>query len=92
MTPLEERVAVLERTVALLVVELVAAKRAPTGDAAGEDGMPRRWLRLSEAVAETGYSATGLRSLVRRGKALGRYRGPHLMVAVDTVPARKVAG
>jgi hypothetical protein len=86
---LENRVAILERTVALLVAAL---KPAASIDDGGEDGAPRRWLRLSEAVAETGYSANGLRGLVRRGKALGRYRGPHLMVAVDTVPARKVAG
>jgi hypothetical protein len=82
---LEARVAALERIVAQL---LGAADQ--TADAAGEDGSPRRWLPLAEAAQVTGYSPNGLRGLVRRGKALGRYRGPHLMVAVDTVPARRV--
>jgi hypothetical protein len=87
MTELEQRVAVLERTVALLVAAL---KQAPADPTQGEDGVPRRWLPLLEAATATGYSPTGLRGLVKRGKARGRYRGPHLMVDVDTVPARKV--
>jgi hypothetical protein len=83
---LEERVAALER----IVVRLLAGGAQPA-DAAAEDGSPRRWLPLAEAAQVTGYSPNGLRGLVKRGKARGRYRGPHLTVAVDTVP-HKVAG
>jgi hypothetical protein len=86
MTELERRVAVLERTVA----QLLAALKQPAPTDQGEDGAPRRWLPLLEAAQQTGYSSKWLRTLVKRGKALGRYRGPHLMVAVDTVPAREV--
>ena len=80
-----ERIAVLDRT----VEALVAAFKQPAADQ-GEDGAPRRWLLLREAAEQTGYSSKWLRTLVKLGKALGRYRGPHLMVAVDTVPAREV--
>jgi hypothetical protein len=87
MTELEQRVAVLERTVALLV----AALKQPSPTDQGEDGAPRRWLLLREAAEQTGYSSKWLRELIRRGVVQGRYRGPHLTVAVDTVP-RKVGG
>jgi hypothetical protein len=81
-----ERIAMLER----VVEQLVAALKQPSPTDQGEDGEPRRWLPLLEAAQQTGYSSKWLRTLVKRGKALGRYRGPHLTVAVDTVPARKV--
>jgi hypothetical protein len=81
-----ERIAVLERTVALLL----AALKQPAPTDQGEDGAPRRWLLLREAAEQTGYSSKWLRELIRRGVVQGRYRGPHLTVAVDTVPARKV--
>jgi hypothetical protein len=84
---LEARIAVLERTVEALVAALKQPAVDPTQ---GEDGVPRRWLPLRDAAQQTGYSSKWLRTLVKRGKAQGRYRGPHLMVAVDTVPAREV--
>ena len=70
------------------LVAALAAKPAPTDQ--GEDGAPRRWLLLKEAARETGYSQNGLRGLVKRGVARARYRGPHMLIAVDTVPARKL--
>lgn len=81
-----QRIAVLERT----VEALLAALKQPAPTDQGEDGLPRRWLPLLEAAQQTGYSAKWLRTLVKRGKALGRYRGPHLMVDVGTVPQRDV--
>jgi hypothetical protein len=78
------RIGVLENTVALLV----AALKQPTPGDAGEDGQPRRWLRLNEAVAETGYSLSGLRKLMREGKVRVRRRGPHPTIDVDSIPRR----
>jgi hypothetical protein len=85
---LEARVAELERTVALL---LAALKQAPAADPTqGEDGVPRRWLRLTEAVAETGYSLSGLRKLMRQKKVRVRRRGPHPTIDVSSIPRRRV--
>ena len=86
MTTLKQRVAELERVVAALV----AAMQQPAADlqSGGEDGTPRRWLRLNEAVAETGYSLSGLRKLMREGKVRVRRRGPHPTIDVSSIPRR----
>ena len=81
---LKQRVAELERVVAALV----AALQQPAVDPRGEDGTPRRWLRLNEAVAETGYSLSGLRKLMREGKVRVRRRGPHPTIDVASIPRR----
>ncbi len=80
-----ERFAELERRVAALEAIMVP----PLVDA-GEDGAPRRWLRLAEAAAVSGYSVNGLRKLVKGGKVQARFKGPHLIVKVETIPVRKI--
>jgi hypothetical protein len=86
-TLLEDRVAALEHTVALLVAALEARL------VVDEDGTsPRergKWLRLKAAARATGYSVSGLKKMCQSGRCVFDYEGPHRLINIDTVP-RKV--
>ena len=78
-----ERFAALERRLAAL--EAIMAP--PEGQS--EDGVPRKWLSLSEAAAVSGRSIWGLRNLMKQKRLRVRYRGPHPTVDVTSIPTRR---
>jgi hypothetical protein len=79
-----DRIAELERRVAALEAAI-----APPAEGESEDGVPRKWLRLAEAAAVSGRSVSGLRKLQRQKRLRVRYRGPHPIVDVTSIPARR---
>jgi hypothetical protein len=79
-----ERFAELERRVAELEAIIVPP---PVGES--EDGMPRKWLSLREAAEASGRSIRGLRKLMRQKKLRARYRGPHPMIDITSIPVRR---
>jgi hypothetical protein len=81
---LEQRVARLEALVAELMIE------RETAAAVVEDGAPRlgRWLRMKLAMRETGYSESGLRKLIKQGRVVADFEGPHIVIDTSTVPRK----
>jgi hypothetical protein len=81
----------LERQVAELLAwkASVEAIMVPLPEAC-EDGMPRKWLTLREAAEASGRSIRGLRKLMRQKKLRARYRGPHPMIDITSIPVRRV--
>lgn len=85
-----DRFAELERQVAALLewkASVEAIMTPPEGES--EDGMPLKWLMLREAAAVSGRSISGLRKLMRGKRLRVRYRGPHPIVDVSSIPARR---
>ena len=62
-------------------------------DADDEDGQPwapARPVMIKNAAAESGYSESGIRSMIDRGIVDARTRGGRVWVDADDIPRKKV--
>jgi hypothetical protein len=88
---MSDRVALLERQVAELLAWKISveALMAPATDGEAEDGTPRKWLTLAEAAAVSGRSVSGLRKLMKQNRVTFRFKGPHPIIDVTSIPERR---